>query len=199
MSVPTALGQYLLLDELASFSKLYPYISLKIFSSYQFANLDKSEADIVVRGTANPPAHLVGRRLFPYALSYHCQKDYLKKTPPEARRWIGRPEDGEDPDWIVKSPFPDTKIGLKLGDIDMRHAAAIAGYGLTRGACFMADPEPELVRISKAAPLPFQDIWVLTHPDLKDTPRIRTLMRYIADVLTSKHALIEGNALHGEI
>ena len=170
LSLPTALGQYLLLGELAEFCALYPDIDLKTYASYQFVNLDTSEADIVVRGTAQPPEHLVGRRLFPYAVSYYCHKNYLETTPIKDRRWIGRPDDPDNPDWIANSPYPHVKIGLKLGDIDMRHAAAVAGHGLTRGACFTADQEPKLVRLPNAKPMPFQDIWVLTHPDLERYP-----------------------------
>jgi DNA-binding transcriptional LysR family regulator len=194
LSVPTAMGQYLLLDELAQFCGLYPHIDLQIYASYQFANLDKSEADIVVRGTDHPPDHLVGRRLFSYAVSYYCHKDYLEQTPAQDRRWIGRPGDGDNPDWIQRSPYPDIPVGLQLADIDTRHAAAVNGLGLTRGACFMADPDPRLVRLAGAKPNPFQDIWVLTHPDLKNTPRIKALMQLIAATLTAKRDLLEGRA-----
>ncbi|MEP5407705.1 MAG: LysR family transcriptional regulator, partial [Parasphingorhabdus sp.] len=71
LSIPDVLGQYLLLDDLATFCSKYPGIKLSIQSNNQFADLDRSEADIVVRGTKKPPEHFVGRRLFPYALSYY--------------------------------------------------------------------------------------------------------------------------------
>jgi DNA-binding transcriptional LysR family regulator len=192
VSVSPPLGRYILLDEFARFSAMYPDIDLKILASYQLVNLDKSEADIVVRGTDHPPDHLVGRRPFPYALSYYCHKDYLENTAEEDRCWIGKPEDTDAPDWIARSPFPNAKIGLKIGDINLRHDAAINGYGFTRGACFMADQAPELIRLPNAVPMPFQTFWVLTHPDLKDTPRIKILMRFISDALNTNRSLLEG-------
>jgi len=68
LSLPTMMAQSLLLNELASFSRRHPFIDLLIDTSLRFADLNKSEADVVVRGGDQPGDHLVGRRLFPYAL-----------------------------------------------------------------------------------------------------------------------------------
>ncbi len=38
----------------------------------------------------------------------------------------------------------------------------------------------------------FTQLWVLTHPDLRYTPRIRAVMGYLADTLLSRRALLEG-------
>jgi len=192
VSLPHAIAQLLLLDELVEFSHQYPDIEVTIDSSYMFANLDKSEADIVVRGVDQPPEHYVGRRLFHYGLCEYCAVDYLDNTPAAERRWITWLEDGKPPAWIAHSPFPDVPLGLNITDIDLRTAAAVACHGMIRTACYIGDLDPRLMRVPGAKPVMASELWVLTHPDLQETPRIKALMRFITAVLLKKRRLIEG-------
>lgn len=192
LSVPGVLARYVLMEPLTQFCREHPGIQLSIQSTYRFADLNKSEADVVVRGTNTPPEHLVGRRLFTYGLSHYCSADYLATTAPEDRRWITNTTGNKPPNWIKHSPFPDTPVGLQIDDIELRHRAAIMGQGMSLGACYIADAEPRLARLPGATLVPGQDFWVLTHPDLKDTPRIRVLMQSIVAALMANRALIEG-------
>ncbi len=194
LSIPDVLGQYLLLDDLSEFCKKYPDIRLSIQSNNQFADLDKSEADVVVRGTKKPPEHFVGRRLFPYALSFYCHVDYLKNTKPADLRWVVGLSGVPRPTWIEESPFPDAKTGLISDNIAFHYQAAVDGRGMIRNACYICDPDPRLMRLPGApSPVPIPDFWVLTHPDLKSTPRIQLLMRFLVTALKAKRDLIEGN------
>jgi DNA-binding transcriptional LysR family regulator len=192
ISIPDAFGQYLLLDDFAQFRVTYPDIQLTIKSTYSFADLDRSEADIVLRATHAPPEHLVGRRLFPFYVAHYCAIDYLEATPPQERVWIASSDGDKTPDWVALSPFPNTPMGIAIEDATMRHRMAEAGYGMTSGACYMDDPNPKLMRVPGTVPQPLQDIWVLTHPDLHKTPRIRLVMKFLIDALMAKQDLIEG-------
>jgi len=193
LSIPDVLGQYLLLDDLAEFRTNYPDIELLIQSNNQFADLDRSEADVVVRGTKKPPEHFVGRRLFPYALSYYCHVDYLNQVKPDERRWIFGLAGARRPEWVEDTPFPEAKTGLMNDSISFHYQAAVAGRGMIRSACYICDPDPRLMRLPDIPPpFPVADFWVLTHPDLKDTPRIKLLMRFLVEALKSKRDLIEG-------
>lgn len=193
ISLPEAIAQYLLLDDLIEFSQLHPAIKLHVETSYAFVDLDRSEADVVVRGAAQPPDHLVGRRLFPNCVTYFADRNYLANTPQSELRWIAPASNSPWPDWLETSPFPDAPIALVLDDITARHRALVKGLGLGRGACFMADPEPNLIRLTGDPPVPQQEIWVLTHPDLRHTPRIRLVMDFIIAAMLKKRELVLGN------
>ena len=56
----------------------------------------------------------------------------------------------------------------------------------------MAEPDPELERLPGADPLQAQDLWVLTHPDLKNAPRIKHLMRHLAAAIEDQRDVIQG-------
>jgi DNA-binding transcriptional LysR family regulator len=106
ISIPDAFGQYLLLDDFAQFRVTYPDIQLTIKSTYSFADLDRSEADIVLRATHAPPEHLVGRRLFPFYVAHYCAIDYLETTPPQERVWIAS-RDGDKTGAVAISKHTD--------------------------------------------------------------------------------------------
>jgi DNA-binding transcriptional LysR family regulator len=192
LSLPDTVAQHLLVAEIGEFAAAFGDIQLVVETSYGFADLDRREADLVVRISNDPPDHLIGRRLFKYARCHYARPAYLASHDAGSMRWLGWPEDTDSPDWIRDSPFPDTPIGLRLEHPMVRHAAAVAGQGLIFEACFLADPDPRLVRLRGSAPEPDRDIWVLTHPDLKDTPKVSALMRFLVESLSAKRALIEG-------
>lgn len=193
LSLAEAMAQYLLLAPLAEFAKCYPEISLNIDCSTEVVNLDKSEADIAIRSVNILPDHLVGRRLFAYSLSYYSQHAYFSDTPPEKRRWIAPSTQEVWPEWLADSPFPEAPIGLTISDIVTRFKALEAGHGMSRAACFMADNHPDLIRLPGAKVLQQPDIWVLTPPDLRESPRIKLLMQFLVDALHSKKALLTGS------
>ncbi|MEX0341627.1 MAG: LysR family transcriptional regulator, partial [Erythrobacter sp.] len=190
VSLPEPIAQYLLLDAFVAFTERYPEVDLRVETSARFVNLDRSEADVVLRGVREPPEHLVGRRLFAAGLTYYANREYLERTPRDELRWIAPVDDGVWPGWREQSPYPDAPVALRIDDITARHRALVAGLGLGRGACFMADPEPGLVRLSDRAPVPQQDLWILTHPDLRGTPRVRAFMAFLADALIAKRDLV---------
>ncbi len=193
LSLPDTVAEHLLMNELGQFAERFPDIQLTIHTSYGFADLDHREADLVVRISNDPPAHLVGRRLFKYARCAYATPGYLADRQPDRRHWLGWPDDAERPDWVCDSICPETPIGLRVEHPLVRHAAARAGHGLIFEACFVADPDPLLVRLPGARPEPDRDIWVLTHPDLKDTPKVKALSRFLTDAISAKRDLIEGH------
>jgi DNA-binding transcriptional LysR family regulator len=73
-------------------------------------------------------------------------------------------------------------------------AAARAGLGLAMIPCFMGDPDPALVRAVPEPARTAHEIWILTHPDLRDTSRIRAFMRHIADCFARRRDLLSGEA-----
>ncbi|MBT1062463.1 LysR family transcriptional regulator [Bowmanella sp. Y26] len=192
LSLPPAIAQFLLLDELHGFQQRHPHIQFNIRTSYSLADLQRCEADVVLRVANAPNEHLVGHRLFPVYISYYASQDYLNSKADSDYQWITDVGD-ERPPWLASSPYPDASIAMKLDDLLLRHYAGMHGQGLIRGACYIADQLPGLRRIQGASPKPFQDLWILTHPDLRDVPRVKVLMRFLMDALKSKQALITGN------
>ena len=192
VSMGEPIAQYLLQDELIQFTHMHPNIQLTLETSIDFVDLNRSEADVVIRSTPNPPEHLVGRRLFPFYLCEYASKEYLAKTRVEDRKWLTFSKSQTVANWIVNSSHPEASIGFSSNDLVWLLAAAKAGEGMIRTACYLADPDPSLQRLPGAKPTQAQDLWVLTHPDLKNAPRVQHLMRHLARAIEDKRNLIQG-------
>ncbi|MGQ8365365.1 LysR family transcriptional regulator [Glaciecola sp. 1036] len=192
LSLGEPMSQFLLIEELGKFSQLYPDINLRIKSSTAFANIDKGEADVVIRGAYKLPEHLIGRRVCKLGLCFYAHKAYCNTVPQNNWRWIAPLENEVWPEWLAESPFPDVPIGIAVDDIISRYHAIDKGLGMGRAACFMGDTNPNLVRLEGSSPMLKYDIWVLTHPDLHQQPKIKLLMQFLVDALLNKKSLIEG-------
>lgn len=197
LSLGEPMSQFLLVNELGEFSKRYPNIQLRIKSSTAFADLDKGEADVVIRGANKLPEHLIGRRLCRLGLCFYAHKDYCEKVPKHKWQWIAPIENELWPEWLAESPYPDVPIGMLFDDIISRYHAIDKGLGMGRAACFMGDINANMVRLPGSEPILKYDIWVLTHPDLHQQPKVKLLMQFLFETLSNKKALIEGQQPHG--
>lgn len=79
--------------------------------------------------------------------------------------------------------------GLFL-DVMLQLAACKAGLGLAWLPCFLADGE--LPRLSE--PEPAVDIWVIVHPDLRHSARLRVFRDAMVDALKRHQARLRGGA-----
>lgn len=190
LSIPQAVFQYLLQDAIRDFVTDYPDIELTVTGSDRVVDLDRGEADVVIRGQAAPSDHLVGRQICTVAVSHYAHADYLKQTDPSERAWI---MGSFAPEWLSRSPYPDAPIRYVIHDIQSRFLALKSGHGLSRAACFMADPDPDLIRLDSHPAEPLYGLWVLTHPDLRSSPKIKALMEAMSEGLRCQRDLIEGN------
>jgi len=51
--------------------------------------------------------------------------------------------------------------------------------GLTVLPCVIADADPLLARVGDIPPVHAQDIWLLSHPDLRQVARVQRLMEFL--------------------
>lgn len=58
--------------------------------------------------------------------------------------------------------------------------------------CFMGDSDPDLVRVAPFASEHKFDLWLLTHPDLRNNGRIKAFSQFMFTRLKAKQALMEG-------
>ena len=92
VSTSEAVTLHLLPRWLAEFRDTYLGLTLDIASTNQIVDLSKREADVVIRGTDNPPPHLVGRRCGRIAFAAYASKRYLDK--------VGRDRPLADYEWL---------------------------------------------------------------------------------------------------
>jgi DNA-binding transcriptional LysR family regulator len=189
---------HLLTPIFASFRKKYPEITLDVVIGNQSLNLSKRDADVAIRATNDPPETLVGRRLadIPWAI-YGAESLGVTTLDPvdyRAYSWIGLGDNlsGLKPGrWLVQNVGED-RIGWKINTVLGLAEAVAEGAGLGLLPCFIAHTFPNLVPLSEPKQEFAGALWLLTHPDLRGTARVRVFMDHVAAEIGRRRPEIEG-------
>ena len=175
----------LLMPQIAEFCRVYPNIDLELISSYDTLNLGRREADVAVRITNDPPEDLVGRKLGTYKVACYVAKDiadqYNDQEIQQMLPWLGWDDEIRKPDWVNESPLPQPESRHRFANPLVQLEACKRGMGISMLPCFLGDEEAGVVRIADGWSRPAYDVWVLTHPDLRHTQRVREFMTWMKD------------------
>ena len=195
LTAPDNLAYEYLPRYLTAFSKRYPEITLELVVGAQSLDLTRREADVAIRATTNPPSHLVGRKALSLLWSYYAAKSYLRQRgrPSEQTDLAGHRLIGADG---VLGRVPALRrleagygddIVIRCSTLNAMSAMAVVGYGIA----LLPDDQikPSLVRLFPCEPRFVSDIWLLTHPELRRTERIRLLMEHLMQSFRTERRL----------
>ncbi|MCG8504116.1 MAG: LysR family transcriptional regulator [Sphingomonadales bacterium] len=186
----------LLVPHLHEFTEANPEIQVELLVSRELANLSRREADVAIRVTNAPAETLSGRRLLNVVVAKYASRDYLETHTLEGKdataRWIGWIDDIENPSYIARSRYRHLPVHHRINNYESWLAMAKAGFGIVELPCFMADQEPELVRLPPEPEAASRDLWVLSHQDVAATPRFRAFRDFAAKVILRHRDLLEG-------
>lgn len=189
---------YLLSTILASFRRAYPEIVLDVVVSNEALNLSKRDADVAIRATDKPPEALIGRRLagIAWAAYGRAERAGVGFDPAADARhfdWIGFSENLSSlkPAKWLREHADEERIVYRLNTVLGLAEAAAADIGLALIPCFIGEVTPGLARLTAPDPSLDTGLWILTHPDLRQTARIRAFMDFVAAEIAQRRKLIE--------
>lgn len=192
VSTSDPLGLFMLPPMLAKFSEAYPQVQIHLAVTNQLADLGKRDADVVVRITADPPEHLVGRRAAALTFSAYASHAYIErhglKPKLEDYEWLGYDDAlarGPASRWL-KEHVPNATHRFRSDSVAALYEAVRAGMGVAIMPCFIAKRDPGLIRLGAIETAGSYGIWVLTHPDLRRSARIRAFTRSIGDWIAAE-------------
>jgi len=180
----------LITPHLHHFTKKYPDIELSVVSSTSLVDLRSREADIALRISPNPPEYLIGRKIMPLGHGVYASTKYLK-TKKNQGNLILWESDKTIPQW-ANDLFPKTKVKMRTSEIMTMVEAVKNHHGYARIPCYVADAIPSLRRIDIKLKPSNWNMWVLSHPDLKSTARVRACKEFLIDTIEKQRSLIEG-------
>ena len=190
----------LLTPVFAGFLAQCPDIRLDVLLSNQALNLSKRDADVAIRATDNPPETLVGRKAARIAWALYGRADAFadaSAVPIESlfeHSWVSL-GDGfaalKAVRYLAEHVAPG-RIVYKVNTVLGLAEAVEAGIGIGFLPCFIADTKPGLTRLAPPDPGFSADLWLLTHPDLRHSPRVRLFLDFMAAELGRMKPLIEG-------
>jgi DNA-binding transcriptional LysR family regulator len=185
-----------LAPHIARFCRDNPEIALSVVAPLQPVDMARREADVAIRVSDNPPEMLVGRRLFDFALGVYAAPDMAVALPadpdPADLAWVGW-ESEDYNERMIGAHFPAAKIHHRVDSLLVARALVHAGMGVAVLPCYWADRDDGLARVY---PDPVtgnpHGLWVLAHPDVRRTARVRAFVESMSSVLLGDRDLFEG-------
>jgi DNA-binding transcriptional LysR family regulator len=93
--------------------------------------------------------------------------------------------------WLERS-IAGAHVTYRANTLGAQRAAIRAGYGIGGQARFIADRDPELVRVLPELEMGFE-IWLVTHPGLRRSARIRAVYDFLAEQLMTARPLLKSD------
>lgn len=177
------IASHLLLPRIHKLLMEYPHLNIKFRTTNEFLNLADRDADIAIRLTDNPkehlPQNLFGRRVCNISMCAY------KGRHGDGLSWISWAENVDFNRWVSDNKFPALPIGPATDSVLAQVEAMKRGNFAAIIPCFVGDNDNALERLPGCAEFAGFEAWVLTHPDLKATKRIDTVMQFIGKVFSS--------------
>ncbi len=182
---------------LRSCRQRYPDIRLQISCANQLYNLSKRDADIALRVANQPPDYLIGKRLGRLAFAVYA----ASSDAPQARElaWPQLPWLALDDSisqhrslrWLQQFIALE-QVSLRSNSFVNLRQACSQGLGVALLPCFLADARADLQRISPLIDECASDLWLLMHPDLRQTARVKAVFEVLQQELLQQKDLLEG-------
>ncbi len=182
--------------DLAEFQARFPGVELELLSSYAMVSLTRREADVALRVASDAPGHLVGRRELEVAYAVYGAREVVARVgagaPYAAFPWLSWDlRVGRGTDDFLRRAAPGARIVARVDTIPVMVEALRAGLGLTILPCLVGDRQPRLRRVGDYA-VSGTYLWLLTHPELRATARVRAFVGFVRELARRDEALIEG-------
>ena len=188
ITAPQLLIASFLAPVIDQFTNAYPLIELRILATNELLDLTRLEADLAIRISRNPGDTLTGLRLLKQeTASFANQKlaDQILSDPSAMIDWVVYDAYPDVPKGIG-SEFPNNRVRFRFDDMVAMVGAAQAGLGLVRMPMFLGRSSAGLVQVPVLQPQSYADIWVVGHPDVWPSPKLRAF-RDILVTYCKKH------------
>lgn len=172
----------------ARFIAKHPDIHIDVSPGHGAVDLNKREAEIAIRATKAALETSFGRKICAFRFALYATERYLENAPtlPLADHPFCLIEGTVN--WLIPTIWKTREQGESRAVFQCRASravqnAAAEGLGLTFLPCYVGDVDPRLIRVSDPIKSVDMHLWVLTHPDLRNTARIRAMMSVLYDEL----------------
>ena len=187
----------LLLPLLPGLRKALPELNLQCSARNDFHNLSQREADLALRPATSPPPHLLGQCIAPLRHAVYAQRAKARRfqrAPLDQQPWIALDDSAAGSQaliWLARQ-LPLEQVALRFSGLLMVRAACAQGLGLAVLPCFLGDAEPDLLRLGEPLAECDSELWLLSHPELRQTARIKAAKQWLLAALSVDVALLAG-------
>ena len=158
-------------------------LTLELVSDTRQHDLARREADLALRVGASSDTELVGRRLAALGFGLYGSSERPKRVDLKRASYVTFDEMvGKLPHqaWLAEHA-PAARVVLRSNRQETLIEAVRLGMGLGILPCLVADGEPRVQRLLGPERVFSRDLWLLAHPDLQGSRRVRAVFDAIAE------------------
>jgi DNA-binding transcriptional LysR family regulator len=191
--VSEALAAGWLIPRLRAFTDKYPEIQLTVRTIDSLPALAPGAAHAALALTAEPPGHLVGRRLGTVAVCGYRARGAAGAVR-STELLIGPPLPQFERVWQESGRAPQAQTAVHCPALLAQLEACRSGMGAAVLPCVLGDAFRGLERVSPSEPIAAGDVWLLSHPDSRGIARLQALIGYVQEAWTADRTRLEGRA-----
>lgn len=191
ISANEVVAVYLLPQAIKAFRQLHPEVNIDIIVSNHASSLRKREVDIALRMFQPNELDLIATRLPDLALGLYASIEYLTQHPEPKTLEDCKHHQliGLDPEYLFLNAFKKTiSIPIKRSDFCIRTDSLLTGIALMRAGAgllvthrHIAEKYDDVKAILTDASWPTLQFWLVSHHDVKNNLRFKTLMTFLRD------------------
>lgn len=185
-----------LMPYLSEFSKLHPEIEVDLRLNQELVDLDRGEADVVLRATNDPKEDYVGHHISDHAFGIFGSADLINQhpagTPLSEFPWVLWGNGWSD-QWMEKLGIRP-RIVMRANTAFGMVQAARAGIGIAHLACYSVAMDDRLLCLHAPLDEWRLQIWLLAHRSMRRNQRVKTFVKFLRQKITTDRPLITGKA-----
>jgi DNA-binding transcriptional LysR family regulator len=193
----------LLTPLVASFQARYPALHVDLLATERMLDLAKGQAEIAVRAGDPRDSALVGRKIADNPWAVFAGRSYIEthgrpKQPVDLNHHTIVDLEGEiasvGPAKWLHAIAPQARIAARSTTVLGLLMSAKSGVGIAVLPIHIGNADDNLVRIFDPVPDLMTHIYLLVHPDLRQTPRVRAFFDFVVAEIAAFRPMLLGES-----
>lgn len=194
-----------LASRLAGFAERHRALTLELVTGTGAVDLLRGEADLALRvGPRMRPEQqsLIARKVGAVGLGVYASRAYLERhgEPDPKDGFAGHVLVGYGgalaeigPNVWMREHASGATVSMRCNSMLGAARAVAVGAGVCVLPCFLADADAALQRVVPK-PVLTHDLWLVVHPDLRQTARVRAVYDFLVELLRAERGTLRGAA-----
>jgi DNA-binding transcriptional LysR family regulator len=181
-----------------AFQARHPALRIDLLVTTRKLQLHRLEADVALRPSDSPPDSFVGRRICDLAFGVYASRAYVEAHSGKRRdehAWITVSDSmtNSPPGRWIEAYVPQDRRVLRADSFIAIAEACRLGRGAALLPRAYAARMPDLIPLDHLMDGPYATgLWLLTHADLRQNPRVRAFMDHLSRRLSRAKARFAG-------
>lgn len=188
---------------LGRFAGRYPDIQVELRVDNAISDLAAREVDVALRPAARLSGNMVGRKAGTMGYALYASRAYARAHAPlDARHpdLAGHDVIGYDASmgfystarWLARHGRR-ARVRATANSLHAMLGLAAAGVGVAALPCVLGDGAHGVARLTQPIEATQTNLWICTHPDIRNVARIRALLDFLYDALAADRARLAGH------